>query len=142
MKVVQLALVSSALMVFMGCLNASRVAQPTYDTLDWAQTDYTQSMRWDNKVTLLGYIAKEDRPVMEEMLERFNVYHISDYEIGIIEINPDGVSANVIVIYRGYSNKKLIEIELIEDQEWYWSVEKGKWFLSPSPDSLTIEDVE
>ena len=142
MKVVQLALVSSALMVLIGCLNASRVAQPTYDTLDWAQNDYTQSMRWDNKVTLLGYIAKEDRPVMEEMLESFNVYHISDYEIGIIEINPDGVSANVIVIYRGYSNKKLIEIELIEDQEWYWSVEKGKWFLSPSPDSLTIEDVE
>ncbi len=142
MKVVQLALVSSALMVLMGCFATSRVAQPTYDTLEWAQKDYTQSMRWDNKVTLLGYIAKEDRPAMEEMLELLEVYRITDYELGILEINADGVSANAIVIYRGYSNKKLIEIELIEDQEWYWHEQRGKWFLRPSADSLTIEDVD
>lgn len=142
MKVVKLALVSCALMALLGCLSAARVAGPTYETLEWAQKDYTQSMRWDNRVTLLGYIAREDRPMLDVMLEEFEDYHITDYEMGILEINSDGETATGLVIYRGYSNKKLVEIELVEDQEWYWNDDRGKWFLRPFPDSITIEDID
>jgi hypothetical protein len=140
MKAVRVVMVSSALMILMGCGGGSFLTQPSFDSLQWAQTEYTQSMRWNNRAEVFGHVVREDRPELEEMLKRFNAYRITDFEVGGLEMNPDNVSATGIVIYRGYSNKRLIEIELIEDQEWYWLDERGKWFLRPSVENLTIRN--
>jgi len=139
MKALPFALVSTALICLLGCGGGSFLHQPTADELVWNQRQYTVNMRWGNKVKVLSFVSREDRPTMIELLKRFEEYEITDYEIGIVDMNPDGISADVLVIYRGYSEKNLYEIEMIEDQEWYWSEEKENWYLRPSVESLSIQ---
>jgi hypothetical protein len=137
MKVVQFTVMTLSLVALMGCISSLKgIAEPTKDALDFAVRDYSTNVRWANTVKVLGHVSREDRPVMMEVLERMGAYHMSDYEIGVVDILPDKESASAMVVYTGYSEKNLIVIEIIEDQEWYWDDKIGKWRLRPSVDSF------
>lgn len=139
MKVVQFTVMTLSLVALMGCMgNLQGISEPTKDALDFEVRDYSTNIRWANTVKVLGKVSREDRPVMMEVISLMDAYHMSDYEIGIVDIHPDKEEASAMVVYTGYNEKNLIEIEIIEDQEWYWNDERGKWFLRPSVESFTF----
>ncbi len=112
--------------------------KPTWDDLEFAHIDYTNDVRWANYSNLREHVTKEDRKELSLMIERFKSIRITDSESGPIELEADGKSARIEVLYDGYGHKSFIGTRIVELQEWYWHEEMLGWRLRPNKNNVVI----
>ncbi len=124
-----------ALVVGCGGVGGISLKKPTYDALQWVQRDFTSDFRWGNHNDLQEHVAREDRAELARVIDRFSSLRITDYEIGPIELQPDGTSAMVVVAFLVY-DKSFYEVQLVQVQEWNWNEERKAWLMKPSLDGI------
>ncbi len=140
MRSIQAALLTVALLFgAAACGSIQRsMKRPTYDALELAHIDYTNDVRWSNFSKLREHVTKEDRAELAKMIDRFKSIRITDFEVGPFDMEDEGKTARIEVMYDGYGHKSFIGTRIIELQEWYWHEEMLGWRLRPNLNNVIV----
>ncbi len=98
------------------------------NSLEAAQEDYTQLVRWGEIERASLYVDPELRDEYLKFGRTLEEIRITDYESGEFDINEDESEASVVVTYRAFSLTTAVDRALREEQAWHR--EKGnKWLV-------------
>ena len=128
--------ISGVLLLSFGCLGtlASDPMGRKY-TLENAQRQYTEAIRWGQFDRAAAYVVPEVREEFHSFMEAFEEIRITDYEIGRIILDEEKKNATVNVTYRGYREGAFVVKPLRETQEWIRK-SGNDWGVRPQMSSL------
>jgi hypothetical protein len=103
------------------------------EALEEAQKRYTEAIRWGDLERASRYVVADQRAEFLALADAFESIRFTDYEIGELEVDDDGLArAEVVVSYEGYVLPHYLERRVSDRQVWVRDGAVGNhWVVQP-----------
>lgn len=101
-------------------------------TLELAQHDYTNYVRWSHYEKAAAFVDKEMRDEWRRTFPDVRDVRFTDWSSGPIELDEEKKTSTIEVTYLAFATNSVIELEVVETQEWFRDSVSNQWQVRPS----------